>query len=197
MSTARARRMCGPGRRPLNSTGSGQAVNGAPSRAHSKVAIGSLLSRAKAAIASPVSGSVVKLGLSGPQTIVVSGAVAVDDGPLVGRRLGLGDFDLLVDQHPHLEGVRAERDAVVGLRRQAEGEGAAVEGALVLDAAAGSGELERGGAALGGDVRAGVMKTGGAVTSTLQLHSAGVRSTLPCASLARTAKSCSPKIRFS
>ena len=39
------------------------------------------------------------------------------------------------------------------------------------------------------------MVTGGARPWTSQLYSAGVGSTLPAASLARTAKSCSPKIR--
>src|SRR5688500_11884894 len=36
---------------------------------------------------------------------------------------------------------------------------------------------------------------GGAMPEMLQLHSAGVGSTLPAASLARTAKSCSPNTR--
>src|SRR5688500_15298927 len=42
-----------------------------------------------------------------------------------------------------------------------------------------------------------VIVTGGARPSTFQLHSAGVGSTLPSASFARTAKSCSPKIKLS
>ena len=41
-----------------------------------------------------------------------------------------------------------------------------------------------------------VMVVVGAMPSALQLHSAGVGSTLPAASLARTAKSCSPQSRF-
>jgi hypothetical protein len=56
-STARTRRMCGPSVRP-EKTPSPQSVNEAPSSAHSNVASGSSLSKAKVAIDSPVSGSV-------------------------------------------------------------------------------------------------------------------------------------------
>jgi hypothetical protein len=57
-STARTRRKWSPGVRSVNSAGSGHSVKAAPSRAHSKVAIGSSLSKAKVAMAVPVSGSV-------------------------------------------------------------------------------------------------------------------------------------------
>ena len=50
-------------------------MNGALSSAHSNVTGASLLSKAKVAMAPPPSGSVSKLGLVGPNTIVVSGGV--------------------------------------------------------------------------------------------------------------------------
>ena len=55
--TARTRRMCGPGSTFSKWDGSGQLVKAAPSSAHWKVASGSLLSKAKIATDSPVSGS--------------------------------------------------------------------------------------------------------------------------------------------
>src|SRR5918999_606027 len=75
MSTARTRRMCSPAARPEKTPSLGQLVNTtAPSSAHSNVACGSLLSNAKVAIDSPVSGSTVVSFAGGPKTIDVSGA---------------------------------------------------------------------------------------------------------------------------
>src|ERR687896_1764685 len=74
-STARTRRMWSPSVRPENTPSLGQLVNStAPSSAHSNVASGSSLSKAKVAMDSPVSGSTVELIGSGPKTIDVSGA---------------------------------------------------------------------------------------------------------------------------
>src|SRR5687768_15959525 len=58
-STERTRRRCSPGVRPVYWIGSGQVVKDAPSSAHWKVTIASLLSTAKVAIGPAPSGSEV------------------------------------------------------------------------------------------------------------------------------------------
>src|ERR687895_44734 len=58
-STARTRRRCSPGVRPVYVAGSGHSANAAPSSAHSKVTGASLLSKAKVAVGPAPSGSVM------------------------------------------------------------------------------------------------------------------------------------------
>src|ERR671915_310886 len=67
-STARTRSVWSPESSSVYWTGSGQAVKAPSSREHSKVALGSLLPRAKFAV-------LLSVVAGGPKSIVVSGAV--------------------------------------------------------------------------------------------------------------------------
>src|SRR5687767_3371051 len=67
-SLARTRNVCSPSARPLSATGETQDANAAPSRAHSKVALGSDENSNDALV--------LVVEAAGPEVIVVSGATA-------------------------------------------------------------------------------------------------------------------------
>ena len=148
MRTERTRKMCGPSARPEYCDGDSHSLNASPSIAHSNVAavlVGDEREGDRGVSAGLRVDAAGDLGRAVRDLRVQ--ADRRDDAPLPrgDRRV---DHGLLALEHAHLELVRAERQAVVGLRREAGRELAAVEGALVQAVRnhALGGELEAGGA---------------------------------------------------
>ena len=182
-STARTWSACGPSLRPVNAEGIGHGVKVLTSRAHSKVAAASSLSKAKTALA-------LTVWLSGPKTIAVSGGSSstTDQVTVVigasGDSSGTSTRTSKVCEPngspPYAFGeVHGENSPALRAHSKVSSRPLALNSKVALRLsvrAAGRASIS----------------TAGARIWTSHVYTAGVGSTLPAASRARTAKSCEP-----